>query len=517
MKNNKVLFIWPPFVTSRWIPLGIPFLVAYLRNNGIRDIDVFDMNTAYAKEKQPSWFFYGLIKKGCEVFMKNIKTDEKNGRWVEYLFRKKNEVLDSLWDRERRCVPWSLNSILSTFFKDDLFQEMRNSVRRLLAPWSDPGGISMICISVNYPEQLFFSFLIADEIRKRSGGSVDIVLGGAQVIKHIDHLKKSRQVCDLFDFLITEDGEEPILKLLEARAEKNFSDVPNLYYRDPDHRGEFVSSRTIFFLDPVHFSVPDFSGFDLDDYENTVPLIITKGCLWGRCTFCSYSNAQKRRFCSGTAEKAIFLIKAMRERYSATDFFFVDDALPPRFMEELAKALLRENIGITWGCNIILHQAFKDLDFCRLLKKAGCDGVLIGLESVAPRVLSTMNKYHCRMEAPEMREILRGLKKAGIRVQLNIIFGFPGETLDEARQTLRFLLDFRDLYDSVVVQPFCLEDQTLVAQSPEKFGILKIDKDDKNAGKRLGYRFEVKEGLSQGEALRFAGDAARVLTRALKR
>jgi hypothetical protein len=64
------------------------------------------------------------------------------------------------------------------------------------------------------------------------------------------------------------------------------------------------------------------------------------------------------------------------------------------------------------------------------------------------------------------------------------------------------------------VQPFCLEDDTLVAREPERFGITKIHRDDKTAGRRLGFRFETREGMSQVEADRFAAHALRTVLRA---
>jgi len=221
-------------------------------------------------------------------------------------------------------------------------------------------------------------------------------------------------------------------------------------------------------------------------------------------------------FRSGSVQKALALIKRLKERYGADNFIFVDDAVPPKFMESFAGALLREKLDIRWSANIILHQAFKDAVFCRLLKSAGLHAVSIGLESVVPRVLTLMNKYHHRLQESEIKEVLACLKKAGIKVQLNIFFGFPTETLQEARHTLNFLLTHMELYDYVAVQPFCLEEQSLISEQPERFGISKIFRQDKNVGRRLGYSFEVKEGMSQEETWRFADEAAALLTLALK-
>ena len=63
---------------------------------------------------------------------------------------------------------------------------------------------------------------------------------------------------------------------------------------------------------------------------------------------------------------------------------------------------------------------------------------------------------------------------------LNIIFGFPTETLEEARRTLAFLVKNAGLYDFAPMQPFSLEDHTPVADEPARFGITHIHREDKN-------------------------------------
>jgi len=66
----------------------------------------------------------------------------------------------------------------------------------------------------------------------------------------------------------------------------------------------------------------------------------------------------------------------------------------------------------------------------------------------------------------------------------------------------------------IKVQPFCLEDGTLITREPQRFGIEKIHLEDKNVGRRLGYRFDTKEGMTQAEAVRFTAFALRRVLRA---
>jgi radical SAM superfamily enzyme YgiQ (UPF0313 family) len=184
-------------------------------------------------------------------------------------------------------------------------------------------------------------------------------------------------------------------------------------------------------------------------------------------------------------------------------FRFVDDALPPAFMKKLVPLFRRELPDCSWRSSLILSNHFADSDFCRELKDSGLSRVTIGLESVSNRVLKKMNKYHQNISEPEIIKVMSTLTGEGIKVGLHIIFGFPTETLSEARYTLDFLLRHRNLYDVCWVQPFCLEDGIPIFQHPEEFGISKIYLNDKNSGERLGYRYDVSEGMTQEEAKEF--------------
>jgi radical SAM superfamily enzyme YgiQ (UPF0313 family) len=209
------------------------------------------------------------------------------------------------------------------------------------------------------------------------------------------------------------------------------------------------------------------------------------------------------------------VIKKTRELYAVSSYRFVDDALPPRFMRDLARGLIDDGLKIDWMCSIILSRDFINPELCGLLKKSGLTQVSIGLESINPRVLGLMNKCHSNLTREEITSVMSSLKKSGIKVGVHIIFGFPTETVDEARETLGFLVDKRDLYDMCMFQPFCLEDGTPVFNDRERFGITEVHLEDKDSGERLGYRYEVASGMGQKEALDFTyGEALSALKKA---
>ena len=81
-----------------------------------------------------------------------------------------------------------------------------------------------------------------------------------------------------------------------------------------------------------------------------------------------------------------------------------------------------------------------------------------------------MNK-NCNIS--ESLKVLKETHKAGINVQINIMFGFPTETRRDFNRTLEFLKMARPYIATVLAsQSFCtLEKETYLWKHPERFGI----------------------------------------------
>jgi len=520
------------------LPLGIPSLTGYLKDKGIDDTEVLDLNMAYLQKMRFLWLLYTLNKR-YHAFVGNISNRLKDKERISiglrnnkvadgslskkeefsfkkiplsiyrFLNKKINELLDyrKIGKEEKRNIPWSLESIVNFDFSAIRKKDVQK-ICSILRPYIKDKNPSLIGISVIYPEQLFFAFLIAKVIKEEINRDIEIVLGGAQITKHIEYITDNKRLYDFIDFFVSDDGEEPLLDLLEEFPKRRPSDIPNLYFKAPSKTKGYNKSNRNFYMRPKDFLLPDFRGFDLSLYRNQIPVLASKGCYWSKCNFCTYASMQDCRYSITTAENVLETIKGLKRIYGITSYRFVDDALPPRFMKQLAQGLDRDKLDIRWASSIILSKEFASKDFCASLKSSGLYQVSIGLESISPRILNLMNKCHKNLNESEIEEILVSLKDAGIKVGIHIIFGFPTETVDEARQTLNFLVKNRILYDTCMYQPFCLEDNTPVFNHPEKFAISKIYKENKDSGERLGYRYEVSKGMNQEESKRFTYEEA---------
>ena len=563
--NKKCLLIWPPMIVVRYLPLGIPSLVAYLKKNGVSNTEVLDLNMAFLKSHRLFWLAYRFnkwyhsiagdvsrkLKQGsgtassrhCEepemlhratkqsgprllrspgptnssLAMTGLRTRQLAQKILLRSYSLINRIINEISDyrkigsKIKGSIPWSLDSIIG-FENTAGYRSHHRRISRVLVPYIRKNRINVIGISACYPEQLYFALMIAKAVKDVFGGGIEIVLGGSQITKHIRQLTGDRRVAALVDFLVEGDGEEALSGLLRPSGRGNLSDIPNLYRRSGS--GYIKPSRS-FRLPPDKFITPDFSGFDLKIYRDYMPLLASKGCFWSKCNFCTYASMKEHAFSIASVGNALNIIKGLKKACGAAKFRFVDDALPPKFMKELAHSLIKEDLGITWSCSIILRREFKDTDLCGALKASGLSHVAIGLESANSRILRKMNKCHRDLDKRDIRDILASLKGAGVSIGLHIIFGFPTETIDEARETLDFLIQNKNIYDTCMFQPFSLEDDTPVYANPSDFGITDIDRNDKSCGERLGYKYKVSRGMSQEEARNFTyGEALSSLRKA---
>src|SRR5678815_41201 len=107
-------------------------------------------------------------------------------------------------------------------------------------------------------------------------------------------------------------------------------------------------------------------------------------------------------------------------------FFFVDDNITSNLTEakEFFRALIP--LRIRWVGQSSINAAHDD-EFLDLLARSGCEGVLIGFESLNPSNLAAMNKTFNTSRGGFTRA-LSNLRKHRIRIYGTFVFGYDGDT-----------------------------------------------------------------------------------------
>ena len=158
-----------------------------------------------------------------------------------------------------------------------------------------------------------------------------------------------------------------------------------------------------------------------------------RGCHF-KCDFCAvqtvFNSTQTRR----SPDAVISEMAAMKN--SRKLFFLVDDNITSNLAEakEFFRALIP--LGVRWVSQSSINAAH-DEEFLDLLVRSGCQGVLIGFESLNSRNLKHMNKAFNTMQGG-FEQALANLRRYNIRVYGTFIFGYDGDTAESFRQTVDF-------------------------------------------------------------------------------
>ena len=308
-----------------------------------------------------------------------------------------------------------------------------------------------------------------------------------------------RVFTSVFDSAILYEGEHALLWLLEAVAgERAWSSVPNLIYRD----GSEVHTNTEIYTEKTTaLPLPDFDGLPLDQYfvpVRILPYLATRGCYWGRCTFCDHGQGYFDQYRGMPANEVVRQIKALKEKYQAEHFLFSDESYPPALLKKVSQLLVDQEVGIKWTTLIRFEESLQDPQIWELAVKSGCCTLYYGMESANERVLNLMDKH---VKKSVIANNLRAAAKAGIWNHVMAFYGFPGETREEAEETRQFILDNQPSIHSVELFYFVAYRHTPMVRTPEKFGITIHKQDEYDLPLDFYYTLNEPGGISCLDAM----------------
>jgi radical SAM superfamily enzyme YgiQ (UPF0313 family) len=283
------------------------------------------------------------------------------------------------------------------------------------------------------------------------------------------------------------DGDDPIVQYAEMiEGKRPIDQVNNLYWSS----GGAVFCNGAPTPTPLNtIAPPSYDGVDFSHYLKPEPIYAletSRGCCWGKCTFCS--EAFRDGFNMRSPESVFADIKSLVENYGARFLYFWDSLLPPKTMMVVADKIAEAGYDIRWWADTKFYNFYLKPEFCERLARGGATALHVGLESANQRVLDLMEKGTEIAKVPEM---MRNIKNAGIIMQCSWFIGFPGETEQEMRETLDFVKNQRPLLDlSIFCGSYYFELGTKVAMEPDRFGghIEKMDGD---------YRYVPESGDAQ--------------------
>lgn len=308
---------------------------------------------------------------------------------------------------------------------------------------------AIVGISVSVPSQILSAFELARGLRAHDFTGW-IVLGGNVMTRISDDITEP-WVFELVNGVTVLQGERTLLDLvavLEAGASPK--DVPNLYWSD----GKKIHRNKQQVLRAVDFCGPSFAEIPLSQYWGTpyLTLLGSRGCYYGKCSFCAIPHGWgPKKYIGDTPAQAIaHAMRDARDMYGIERFKFVEEALHPAFVKDLAPWLEEWGLHPRYEAYVRLDRKWADPNFVSLCARTGLIKAYVGLE-LAP---SENRALLTKADSGDPLTILKTLRDNGIKSHVFCMFGYPGTGIEDAVATVEFALRHQNLIDTLDIFSF---------------------------------------------------------------
>lgn len=486
----KVALIYPPKAYAYTPYLAPYYLKGYIESNSNHSLSCIDLNIAYHHYCWSGTF----LKKHSETVIALSKKDRLLAELIA------NEGLNS-WGRLRSLVTYQSASYeklkhldyplkesiklvelmdknnlgphdllpnsyskwsehLKTFEQDICGNFLRDQINT-----TDYSSYDVIGLSVAYLDQMPYALNLA-KLLKAKKKSVRIVIGGSGFTHLLFDVLKDLSFWEHIDFGIPYEGEFSFLELLNSIDKSDqLIEVSNIIY--PNTQG--IRYNQNFNKKPKSSAIPDFSDLNhlFPTPEPVLPLLTSKGCYWGKCTFCTHHEGYGQGYYKFDEKFVTATLKYM-ESIGSSRFYFVDEALPPRTVYQFAKHLKEHSTSFKWMAEARLEKLSATEDFVKTLSESGCKFLINGIETGSSRISNLMKKG---VDLSKAQIFARLTRKYRIKTGWMFFIGFPGETEEEAEETFQLIKKNQDELDFATVGTFGLERGSPIFNDPSRFGI----------------------------------------------
>jgi radical SAM superfamily enzyme YgiQ (UPF0313 family) len=343
----------------------------------------------------------------------------------------------------------------------------------------------IVGFSVPFPGNLYGALKCGQHV-KQNYPNIKVVMGGGYPNTELRSLSDPA-VFNYVDFITLDDGESPLLKIIEfVSGKRRIDELQRTYTLN---KSKVVFHNRCLEKDIPHSKsgTPDYSDLPLQQYLSTIDMLnpmhrlwsdgrwnkltIAHGCYWKKCSFCDISLDYIKRYDQASTDILANRIEEIILQTGQTGFHFVDEAAPPVALKNLAFELIKRELKISWWTNIRFEKTFTP-ELCDLLAKSGCIAVTGGLEVASDRLLNLMEKG---VTIEQVTRVTQAFTNANIMVHAYLMYGFPTQTENETIDSLEVV---RQLFENNLLQSafwhrFTMTAHSPVGKNPEKYQVKK--------------------------------------------
>jgi ribosomal peptide maturation radical SAM protein 1 len=431
LEAGDVVIIVPPFAYREFPSLGVHLVQASCKHQGIR-ARVFYANLIFS-HVIGSMVYDTIIRVnqatfiGERLFAASAFGLPPMGRDMDKLFEK-DWLPDHIWlnNRDYPCrnmpgifdpvrewaasIDWARLENKTVKWIDTTARQVAGMGCRIVGCSTNSGGLVPV-------------IALLDAIKKANPGIITVIGGplcDGEMAEGILTLGPA------VDYIFSGEGEITFPSFVNAVLGGNLpgekiiygAEVSNLDTVPLPDFGDFFRQRKKVDFKPA----PAKTGLKVS-YETS------RGCRWGRCTFCGV-NGERTFYRTRSPAKIIEDLKQLVSRHNGCTIEMADTVMPLPYFKTLFPRISREipSVRIKYEVkgNLTLDQVIA-------LKQTGITVIQAGIESLSPSLLKRMRKG---VTPRQIIALLRYARSVGIRVGWNILFGFPGDKIGEYEEML---------------------------------------------------------------------------------
>lgn len=336
-----------------------------------------------------------------------------------------------------------------------------------------PGSIHTVGISIPMGQQLAPTLILARYLKTRRP-DLAIILGGSTIsLMTLADVERILTCDPAVDAIVRYDGERPLEALLEQRRAGSWEPekVPGVSCRvvtgivhQPPEAG------------PALDSIP-YAGYDSQLLSRLakpeIGIIQSRGCYWGKCSYCDYVELYKGspRLRIRTPKNFVDEMEYQVKKYGVHQFSVITEAIAPAFAAKISQLILQHDLRVKWHSFAMVDRRFTP-DVFKTMVRAGCEFLVIGVETMTERVLHFMKKAATR---EDNINFLLNAKASGLDLKVNLIPNLPSTTYREALESLEVFRGLQECFSYVSYFPFEATRSSSVGRQPERFGLVRMD------------------------------------------
>ena len=312
----------------------------------------------------------------------------------------------------------------------------------------------LVGVSVLFSGQVLWSLVVSMAARQLWPG-VPVVWGGPHVTALKPWIERDHAYGAAVDGFVFGYAEKTWVDLLEALA--HGASWPAAVGR--------AGSGTIpnaIADDEVAPSFDDLSLYGIP--RLTLPAQSGRGCLYGRCAYCTYPAVEGAPRHLDLAPLRWVVEEAAR---CSAVVSLKDSLLIPDRLVEVAELIAGR---VEWSGCTKLHKRL-DAELLARLAAAGCRTLEVGVETLSETAQRLVEK---KQALPLLEQVIEAAAGSGISLVVNYITGFPGEDLraellllEHVRQMIRH----PGLQARIEHNTFQLERLSPMGRHPERYGV----------------------------------------------